>query len=113
MCITTCLHDSEQDQVLKNKEIAELLSEVREKTGENWQVVEREHISKPRWFKETVRTFRYELYIEVGGCMPFQMINFYRDEMSSSINPKVTAELIVAYFLGMLGGLQFNERNKK
>ena len=112
MCITTSLYDSEQNQVIKNKEIAELLAEVREKTGENWQVIEREYVSRPRWFKEIVRTFRYELYVEVGGCMPFQMINFYRDKMTSSINTRTNAELIIAYFYGMLSGLQFNERIK-
>jgi hypothetical protein len=112
MCITTFLHDGEQNQVLKNKEIAELLAEVREKTDENWQVIEHEHVSRPRWFKETIRTLSYELYVEVGGCLPFQQINFYRDEMSSSINIRITAELIIAYFYGMLSGLNNLKKEK-
>jgi len=111
MCITTCLYDSEQNQVLKNKEISELLDEIREVTGENWQVIEREYITK-FWFKENIKTISYELYVEVGGCLSFQMINFYRDEMSSSINPRVTAELIIAYFYGMLSVLN-NVKEKK
>jgi hypothetical protein len=105
MCITTFLHDGEQNQALKNKEMSELLAEVREVTGENWQVIEREYITK-FWFKENIRTLSYELYVEVGEVGPFQQINFYRDEMSSSINIRVTAELIIAYFYGMLSGIQ-------
>ncbi len=106
--MTTCLSDSEQNRPLKNKVISEVLQQVRELTGENWQVVENEFTSK-RLFRKPVTSFSYELYVEVGGCMPFMCINFYRSDSESSINPRNNADLVVAYLYGMLGGLNFKK----
>lgn len=110
--MTTCLSDHEQNQPLKNQVIADLLKEVREKTRENWQVIEIEHISKPGWFKEAVRTYNYELYLEIGGCLPFCVINFYRSDTSWTINPRNGAELIVAYLYGILSGLNYKKEDQ-
>lgn len=117
MVTTTCLYDYEQNRPIKNKEVAIVLAAVRKFTGENWQVVETEHLSGPTWFKEVKRRFSYEVYIEVGGMLPFQRINFYLDDSvylddsDSSLNFNVSAELVVAYLYGVLSGLHSANNN--
>jgi hypothetical protein len=94
MCVD--LRKEEWDIPTSNKELNELLKEVRIKTGENFQLVEAPRHSF--WKKE--RT--YNLLLEVGGYPPFQSINFYRENSDTSINDWVPADLIAAYLYGVL-----------
>ena len=109
MVMTVGLSEWEQNIPTSNKLINDLIAEVRQKTGENWQVLEMTFTHK-KWFKTT--TYKsYELLIEVGGCFPFQVINFYRSDSDTegSINPRVSDELIVSYLYGILSGIQSME----
>lgn len=108
--ITTFLHDSELNRPTSNKTINELLAEVREKTGQDWQVLEMTYVRKTKWWKrgEAPKKF-YELYVFVGGMGPWQQINFYRESADSSINIRVDADALVAYFYGILAGIHSME----
>lgn len=107
--ITTFLSTNEQNIPIKNIEITKLLAEIRDKTKENWQVLEIEHSRSPSFFRKSITTFSYEVYFEVGGCAPFQIINFYRDNTGTTLNIGVSAELVVAYFYGILSGIHLKE----
>ena len=107
MPITTFLHNSELNVPTTNKDLNEILTEVRIVTGQNWQVIERlVHKARPWWaFWRANKIHKsYSVYVFVGGVGPWQEINFYRDDASSSINIDVTAELVIAYLYGMLSG---------
>ena len=117
MVCTTFLHDSELNVRTSNDEINTMLAEVREATGKDWQVVERTHTaSKGFLFWKKKFTYRsYELYVYVGGMGPWQVINFYRDApvgQFKSINFSNSAELVVAFFYGIMSGV-WSERNKE
>ena len=94
MVCTTSLHEYEQNQLTTNSEINEIVQELREKSGANWQVVERFY-RKQRWFRDDVLTKRYELLVEVGGFLPFQII--------SGVS---TRRECLCYMYGLLSGLE-------
>ena len=111
MVCTTFLHSGELDRPTSNKTINTVLAEVREVTGQNWQVIERFADYSPPWWKfwETpLKLPVYELYVYVGGVGPWQQINFYRDH-SWSINLSNSAEHVIAYLFGILAGTQAKE----
>lgn len=108
--ITTFLHDGELNQLTSNKTINELLAEVREKTGQDWQVLELTCTPKSKWWKPAGAPKKfYEVYVFVGGMGPWQQINFYRESADSSINIRVDADVLVAYFYGILVGIHSKE----
>jgi hypothetical protein len=96
---TTFLHDGELNQKLPNAELQLALDYVREKSGENWQVVPL-RVARRRWLRKQTETF-YGLYVYVGGVGPWQQINFYRDGEVSSLNLYVPLEIVAAYLYGM------------
>jgi hypothetical protein len=106
--ITTFLHDGELNVPTSNSTLNEVLAQVREADpSANWQVIER--VTEKRywsglWFEVEQRR-SYELYLYVGGIGPWQQINFYRENSSSSINTSNSADLVVAFLLGILAGL--------
>lgn len=118
MVCTTFLYDCELNVNTSNSEINSLLAEIRNKTGDNhsWQVIERQIILTPAWwnFLSTKKTVsRFNLYRYVGGCGPWQCINFYTD--SSGDNSLVglggvDASVIVNFLYGLLAGLQESRR---
>lgn len=113
MTCTTFLNEIELNVPTSNKDINSLLSEVRTLTGENWQIIERTWIVKNKIpFIKPKQIKYYEIYIYIGGIGPWQAINFYRDNSSSSINFGATAEIMVTYLYGILVGLNSTERNK-
>lgn len=104
MTCTTFLHDGELNQPLPDAEVQMILDEVRKLSGENWQVVP---LPRPRAnaFLRRPPTL-YGVYVYVGGMGPWQQINFWRNGTSSSINLYQPLDVVAAYLLGMLGGLQ-------
>lgn len=108
MPMCTYLSDGQHTKPTSNKKINELLAEVRQKTGEDWRVGEHVH-EIPRWFRKS-RTYRWFELLKCVDPPPyrteFQIINFYREHSGTTINDAVSADLIVAYLYGMLGGLQ-------
>jgi hypothetical protein len=111
MPITTFLHDGELNIPTRSELLNDLLKEVRTKTGEDWQVIERKvevHIPAILFWKPRKYAYLYEVYVYVGGVGPWQVINAYRDR-EHSINTSNSLELVVNYFYGMLAGIHAME----
>ena len=100
MTCTTFLHDGELNQSLPDPECQQILELARKHTGKNWQVVPVQ-VSRRRWFRRHTATL-YGVYVYVGGCGPWQQINFFKENSEWSINLYVPLEVVAAYFLGML-----------
>lgn len=112
MTCTTFLHDGELNVPTSNNELNSILKEIRQKSGEDWQIIERSvEIHEPFWkFWKPVKWRKsYELYKFVGGIGPWQQINFYRDNTDWSINLSNPAELVMAFLYGMLAGMHVQE----
>jgi hypothetical protein len=105
MCITTFLHDSELNVPTSNIELNKVLKELRTASKEDWQLIERHHCVRG-FFGRTKKSYNiYELYVFVGGCGPWQLINFYSEGSDTSINTSNSADKIMAFMLGYLGGI--------
>jgi hypothetical protein len=104
MCITTFLHDSELNVPTSNKELNKLLITVREETKENWQITERTYTVSKAWGMRHEEVKVYDLYKWVGGCGPWQLINFYSSKSGTSINTSNSVEVIMAFLLGIRSG---------
>src|SRR5687767_1729261 len=102
MPMCTYLGDTEFLAPTGHKAIDEAVADLRKQTGDDWRAGSFTHVLK-RWFRKPVKHTWYALYINVGFG-EFQCINFYRDGTDWSINPDVSAELIVAYCYGYLAG---------
>lgn len=113
--MTTFLHDGELNIPTSNSDLNSLLQEIRQVTGKDWQVIERQFERRWSWrhFRKVPRPPHYELYIYVGGMGPWQMINFYRDGATSSINVCNGAELLIAFFYGILSGAAYRKEEIK
>ena len=103
MSITTFLSENELNIPLKQKAVQEILDEVRETTGEDWQVVPIQTVTGHLWWRKA--TTDYGLYVFVGGCGPWQQINFPKSGSESSINPYVSIDFVATYLLGILAGV--------
>lgn len=101
----TFMFDNEKNIPTSNNELNVLLKALREKTGEDWQLLERSvqrrHLLL--WKKEE-KIFMLLVGIPCcdGSIIEYQIINFYRENTGTSINDYVPAELIAAYFFGAL-----------
>lgn len=110
MTVTTFLLDSELNRPTSNKVLNELLAEVRQKTGRDWQLIELEYVPATRWWQRKKQPLlMYELYVYVGGCGPWQQLNFYNDQSDWSINLRNPASVLVAYLYGILAGVHSTE----
>ncbi len=96
MVATTSLFESEQNQPTGDVDLDELVAEVREKTGENWQVVKRlDYWRRKHWWSRKKKGFyRIDLYVEVGGLFPFQVLQCVRNTGEAK-----------AYLYGVLTGM--------
>jgi hypothetical protein len=111
MAVTTFLHDGELNQPTSNKVLNELMAEVRQKTGRDWQIIELKYHPKKRWWQRAQKpvVIMYELYVYVGGFGPWQQINFYNDQTDWSINLRNTSSVVAAYLHGILAGVHSME----
>ena len=111
--ITTFLHDGELNQPLPFRWMDEVLLDVRTATKENYQVVNHPSLYwgwEKKWGIPVKRVLLSEdnwaLYRWVGGCGPWQQINFFRAVSTSSINPYANnLDLIISYLFGILAGI--------
>jgi hypothetical protein len=93
-------------QTLTNPLLQELLDEVQQKTGREWVIHERRY-TEHRWFRKPQERVLYELLVDTGSGMEWQVINF--DVGTDwTINHMVEAHHIVNYLYGVLAGLQEN-----
>lgn len=104
MTCTTFLHDGELNQPLPDAEVQAILDEVRKLSGEDWQVVPLPE-QRAGLFRRKQPTL-YGVYVYVGGIGPWQQINFWSADRRWSISLYHPLEVVAAYLLGMLGGLQ-------
>ncbi len=108
MPCTTFLHDCELNVKTSSHEINILLSKVREETGEDWQVIERQIIKHSFWKGDTtIKTF--SVYKYVGGMGPWQCINFCTSDSHKESLAGITGVdecTVVNYFYGILAGTQ-------
>ena len=102
MPVCTWLDSDEYTQPTSNKDLNDLLKEVRERTGDDWRISERV-VHERRFLRKPRMHRRYELYVQTVGS-EFQIINLARDH-EWSINTVNTAELVANYLLGFLGGM--------
>jgi hypothetical protein len=113
MTCTTFLHDSELNKPTTNPHINELLGYVRQETGENWQVIEREVELKAAFWQKKKKIKLYEVFKYVGGIGPWQCINFCvpsSEENSLAGCLGVESFVIINYMYGILAGAQAVER---
>jgi len=107
MPMCTYLGDTEHTAPTGHREIDELLPRVRKLTGRDWRVGVRAFTER-RWFRADRVSRIFSLYFGLQWG-EFQVINFYRDESGTTINPGASAELVAAYLYGMLGVLEHPE----
>lgn len=84
---------------LSNKDLEVCLAECRKITKDDWVI--QEWKVEPTWRDNLVGRkpeSLYSLCLSFGGT--YQLINFYRSQGISSINTKVSADLVMAYLLG-------------
>jgi hypothetical protein len=99
MPITTYLNDNELNQNLSSKVLTELLQEMREASGVNWQIIEYKQ-KVNNWFYTKTKMF-YSLFAPVG--YEWQIINFCPEEDDScNINTCVDQKTIINFMLGYL-----------
>lgn len=98
MPICTYLNESDKDTPIVNKAVIEWLTNARKATNTHIVVHERPYEVR-RWFKKLTK-YSYELFWPING-IEYQCVNFYRDGTDWTINTHVTAELAVAYLMGL------------
>jgi hypothetical protein len=105
MPATTWLGEHDFRKPTSNTELNNLLMEVRSKTGRDWRVAEHKFEVYRGWrfWRKPEPKLLYEVYVETVKP-EFQVINFYRD-WDWSINHHNNVELVVAYLMGILTGL--------
>lgn len=101
----TYLGEHDHTQPTDHKELDKTLTELRKLTGEDWRIGSWIYRTGCLWWREEYP--HYSLYVGVGSG-EFQIINFYRDGTDWSINPDVSAELLMAFMLGYIGGWHRN-----
>jgi len=110
MTAFTYFNDSEvkhHRENLSHPLIRELIDELNEQTDGGWFVEERSRYApQPRWkfWAEPTTRKVYSLYRNTHS-VEYQCINFYVDGSDWSINITTSADKIIAYLYGYLGGL--------
>lgn len=107
MTCTTFLHAGELNQRLPEPQAQYFLDEVRRMSGKDWQVVPMPE-RRVGLFRRKAQTL-YGVYVYVGGCGPWQQINFCREGAPLSLNVYVPLEVVATYFMGMATGLSATE----
>lgn len=116
MAICTYLNQNEIEEWRKvsDEDVNELLQDVNKETG-NKYFLKAVNIVKRRgwftsWFLSPVKETFYTIYIDFGHLPEVQVMNFYMPG-GSSINTSIPKAGIIAYFLGVLAGLQDRRMN--
>jgi hypothetical protein len=105
MCICVWLGEAKYTEPTSNKDLNELLQEVREATGDDWRLQEKIRKIRRHWFKGERTVSVYSLYNHLHS-IEFQVINFYCEEDDYSIHTMCSADVMAAYLTGILTGLQ-------
>jgi hypothetical protein len=109
MPATTYLGEHEATQPTGDADIDELLTEVREVTGEDWRCERFEFDVGLLWWSKRRQIFTLYKRVDTArlGSGEYQIINFAPDVVGGwSINHEAQRSRIIAYLHGMLGGLE-------
>lgn len=104
MTCTTYLYEFEYTQDTSNNTVNSVLKDLNKESGNKWRVRECLVTSKKNLFSKPVTKKFYELYYHLNHS-EFQIINFYCEKSSSSINFMVSADVLIAYMHGVIGGI--------
>lgn len=109
MCSYYDERELEKAKTVSDKELNELLQEVRNR-DDRYYLQEEKHTIK-KWFKDPVEIVRYTLLLNLGGS-ECQIINFCQDH-EWSINGSVSKSYIHTLFCGYLNGYKCAEEKQK
>lgn len=117
MPITTYISDSERKRlsVIDDKEMSELMEEIKQLGGRNMLVDKIVITENRRWFRKPKEKILYQLYIEHNPTLPeVQVFNFASND-SGSINTMVDRGAILNYLFGFRNGLyeEWEQKEKK
>lgn len=104
--ITTMLHSGELNVPLPNAELQELLDRVRAESNMNWQVQRREFVTRD-WLYRKKTIVRYAVFLEVGGVLPYEQVNFWSEEGSMKL--LITESELASYLMGLKNGMEIGE----
>lgn len=110
MPATTYLMKRELLEAKANAELNELITDVRQATGDDWRVQE-----QVCWEWKNFRryhSFLYSVYVGLSNTGEFQIINFSIQDAKGSINHFVKIDLMMAYLMGILHGASSKEMVK-
>ena len=110
MCSYYTSEELEKAKKVEDKELNELLQEVREK-DDNYFLLERSFKVKQGWFKKSIERVGYTLLYSLGS-VECQVINFAQDH-EWSINGTVSKAYIHTLFCGFLNGYIQGEKKIK
>lgn len=98
MVMCTGINPALLDKPTQDKELNEILKQVKDITKYNFQVIERIYTVR-HWLKKNEKKYNYELLVEVGGILPFQIITCAK-----------TLSEIKCYLLGILNNFKIEEK---
>ena len=104
----TYLTEQQYTAPLADKEMQELLTELRETTKEDWRIGEH-RVQFPRLFRKPIVKVYYELYVDVCKGIEFQVINPCR-EVGQDAFALPSRSQIMNYILGYLAGISYTKR---
>jgi hypothetical protein len=107
MPITTWIQEHEIKGLssVKDEALNELFQEVRQATNNRYLLSETVYQDRGWFGKRNERTV-YTLYIHTSGT-EYQVLNFAMEYGRCGINTSGTRALVMNYFFGVLGGIQF------
>ena len=103
----TYLNDHDYTEPLSDSDMQELLTELRERTENDWRIGEYTYEAR-RLFRKPITLKYYQLYVHTN-CCEFQVINPVRD-IGADVFEIPTRSQIMNYMLGYLAGMDFKPR---
>jgi hypothetical protein len=105
MAITTYITECEVDKPIENNGVREWIEQVQKTLGPAWFVLERKVPVRVGVLRRSVVRYRYTVYHRISDSIECQVINFGpQDDSDWSINTEVTAQVAVAYLIGLISG---------
>ena len=96
------------ESVPDDKELNELLQEVRNTISKNWYLQVRTHKPRKRWWERKARPeFKtYTLYWYTGGGIEYQVINLATENGTGSVFSHANRSCVANFLMGLINGWQ-------
>lgn len=101
---------SGKSQTVTDKDLKELLEEIRSLSGIAWELEEFE-VERRRWFRKPIKEKRYSLYNPIANGVEWQIIN-HMGNSDWSINHDVTKAQVGSLMVGYRMGFYDSKRNR-